>query len=120
MLEMVGDPEIITAFADRLWKLGRRLRPKHMYVEAVNALQQTAILIGDPESGRAIQRVYVRSGYTAVIHEELNRELQRVSAEHYVSPTGIAAGSHCQALKIGLKLILKRPDQFFCVEFHND
>jgi len=61
-----------------------------MYAEAVNALQQTAILIGDPESGRAIQRVYARSGYPAVIHEELNRELQRVSAGHYVSPTGIA------------------------------
>jgi hypothetical protein len=89
-LKWSATPETIAAFAGAFGNLADVYEHKHMYAQATNGLRQTAILIGDPESGRAIQRVYGCSGCPAAIHEELNRELQRVSAGHYVSPTGIA------------------------------
>jgi Flp pilus assembly protein TadD len=80
------DPSFAGAFGNLAYVYGQ----KHMYAEALKALKQKATLMGEGESARALDRVYERSGYPAVIREELKSELRRHSAGHYVNPTGVA------------------------------
>jgi TolB-like protein/DNA-binding winged helix-turn-helix (wHTH) protein/Flp pilus assembly protein TadD len=68
---------------------------KHRYNEAVSAIQQKWNLNGDPSLAHEIERVYSRSGYLAVIRQELNRFLRERAKGQYADPVDIA-GSYAE------------------------
>ena len=82
--------ELDPSFPGAFGNMAEVYESKHMYAEALQALKHKANLIGDPESDRTLDKVYARSGWSAVTREELNGELQRRSKGHYVNPTGVA------------------------------
>ena len=82
--------ELDPSFPGAFGNIAEVYERKHMYAEALQALKHKANLIGDPESARTLDKVYARSGWSAVTREELNGELQRRSKGHYVNPTGVA------------------------------
>lgn len=64
---------------------------KHMFQEAVSTEAQHCMLSGEPDFARTLQRAYAKSGYKAVVREELRRELQENARGRYTSPTAMAA-----------------------------
>ncbi len=82
--------ELDPSFPGAFGNMAEVYESKHMYAEALQALKHKANLIGDPESARMLDKVYARSGWSAVTREELNSELQRQSSGRYVNPTGVA------------------------------
>jgi TolB-like protein/DNA-binding winged helix-turn-helix (wHTH) protein/Tfp pilus assembly protein PilF len=82
--------ELDPSFPGAFGNLADVYEQKHLYAEALQALKQKANLTGDPGSARTLDRAYSRSGYRSVIREQLDSELQRRSAGHYVNPTGVA------------------------------
>jgi predicted Zn-dependent protease len=64
---------------------------KHMFQEAVSTEAQHCMLSGEPDFARTLQRAYAKSGYKAVLREELRRELQENARGRYTSPTAMAA-----------------------------
>ena len=84
-----------------IW-LGRAYEQKGMYQEAVSAYQkQVFILSGDGKRAADLGHVYTASGFTGVLHQQLN-ELKQLSTQRYVAPLDIASiyarlGEHEQA-----------------------
>ncbi|MBZ5701748.1 MAG: winged helix-turn-helix domain-containing protein [Acidobacteriia bacterium] len=82
--------ELNPSFIGAYGNLADVYEQKHMHVEAVKALQQKWNLNGDPNFAQVLDGTYSRSGFPAVIREELNRELRERGRGQYTNPTGIA------------------------------
>lgn len=78
------------SFAGAYGNVAHLYEQKHMYVEALNSLQQYWVLVGQPEFARELQKTYDKAGYTAVNRAFLNKELRDREKGRYRSPTGIA------------------------------
>lgn len=85
------DPSFSLAYGN----LANAYEQKHRYNEAVSAIQQKWNLNGDPSLAHEIERAYSRSGYSAVIRQELNRFLQERAKGQYADPVDIA-GSYAE------------------------
>ncbi len=78
------------SFAGAYGNVADVYKRKHLYSEAVSAIQQKWNLNGDPSFARAIERAYSNSGYSAVIREELSRVLHERARGQYADPIAIA------------------------------
>jgi tetratricopeptide (TPR) repeat protein len=81
--------ELDPSFAGAYGNLAASYQWKHMYAEAVKAMAREETLDGDPEFAIALERAYAKSGFPAVIHEELKNALAEQS-KRYVNPVGVA------------------------------
>lgn len=64
---------------------------KRMYSEAVSTAAQHWVLAGEPDFAHALQRTYAKSGYTAVLREELKKEFQENARGKYTNTIGVAS-----------------------------
>ena len=64
---------------------------KHMFSEAVSTAAQHWVLAGEPDFARALQRTYAKSGYMAVLRQELKKEFQENARGKYTNTLGVAS-----------------------------
>jgi tetratricopeptide (TPR) repeat protein len=81
--------ELDPSFAGAYGNLAASYQWKGMYAEAVKAIAKDQILNGDPEFAAALEQAYAKSGFRAVIHEELKNALAE-QGKRYVNPVGVA------------------------------
>ena len=81
--------ELDSSFAGAYGNLAASYQRKGMYAEAVKAMAKDQTLNGDPEFAAALERAYAKSGFRAVIHEELKNALAE-QGKRYVNPVGVA------------------------------
>jgi TolB-like protein/DNA-binding winged helix-turn-helix (wHTH) protein/Tfp pilus assembly protein PilF len=80
------DPSFVGAYGN----VSDLYRRKHLYGEALTAIEQKWNLNGDPGFAHTLERAYANSRYSAVIQKELDRVLQDRASGQYVDATGIA------------------------------
>src|SRR5207253_9867352 len=73
------------SFAGAYGNLSSIYEQKKMYSEAIQALVQSWTLDGEPKFAASLQNVYLRSGYPAVRHAELDHSLRQREQGQYRS-----------------------------------
>ena len=78
------------SFAGAYGNISHLYEKQHMYVDALNNLQQYWVLIGQPDFAKELQRAYDKAGYEGVNRASLHKEIHDRETGRYRSPTGIA------------------------------
>ncbi len=77
-------------FAGAYGNIAEVYRRKHLYRDALNAIQHKWELSGNPAFARSLERAYSESGYSGVIREELKEVLEERARGQYADAIGIA------------------------------